>query len=76
MECLLCLADVLGGMSVGVEGSSVFIDGNGTSQSLDQLIVTEQAGRGYPKTVTKIKTPKVCGTCPRSRQCATSVTPS
>ncbi len=57
-ERLLC-SDVFGGMGVGVEGASMFIDDSGRSRSISELIVTERAGRGYDKLVTKVKTPKV-----------------
>ena len=62
-------ADVLGGMHVGSEGTTTFIDTAGNPMPLRDLIVIEPDGLGYDKLVTKIKTPKV--RAPRhTRKCA------
>ena len=53
------LVHIFGGMSVGRTGSTPFIDDAGNMRDISELLVTEQDGPGYPKVVTKVRTPRV-----------------
>ena len=65
------IPDVLGGMSVGYNGNTPFIDSNGDMVDVSSLIVTERDGPGYSKVVTKIRTPKVLEVIRTQFGCAT-----
>ena len=59
MVAVQLISDILGGLSVGFNVNTPFIDGNGVMRDVSTLIVTEPDGPGYSKIVTKIRTPKV-----------------
>ena len=69
--CARAPADLLGGMSVGYNGNTPFIDHTGAMQPVASLIVTETDGVGYPKIVTKVKTPKLLSVIRAQYNCST-----
>jgi Leishmanolysin len=63
--------DILGGMSVGYNGNTPFIDEHGDMRSVEDLVITEVDGYGYSKTVTKVRTPKLLAVIREQFNCPT-----